>query len=328
MTEVSRKEAETQRKAKRLGRGPGVFALIPLLAFGFAAVYGLSNYIEGNRISMPEEYADSDLSLEGKRLKGFSLGSDGLLADWYWMWSLQYIGDKLAKTEIENINLEDLTFLKPRLLYPMLDNSTDLDPHFMAAYTYGAVVLPAIDPQQAVKLTEKAVLNNPDDWRMYQYLGYIRWRLKDYEKAAAAYEHGSAVEGAPQFMRMMVASMRTQGGSRETARAMYQQMLDEAKGDPQMVSNATFRLNEIDSLNERDAIDSVLKHAVDSAGRCPASIREIVPQLSRINLPDGREFQADSSGNIVDPSGVPYLLDRESCRAKIDVAKSKIPPTQ
>ncbi len=326
MTEASRKDAEMQRKDIR--RGLGVFALIPLLALGFGAVYGLSNYIERNRVSMPEEYVDSDLSLEGKRLKGYSLGSEGLLADWYWMWSLQYVGDKLSKTEIENINLEDLTFLKPRLLYPMLDNSTDLDPHFMAAYTYGAVVLPAIDPQQAVKLTEKAVANNPDDWRMYQYLGYIHWRLKDFESAAQAYERGSRVEGAPRFMTMMVAAMRTQGGSRETARAMYQQMLEEAQGDKQMVSNATFRLNEIDSLNERDAIDAALKHAAGSTGRCPASLREIIPQLQRTQLPDGRRFQVDNSGSLADPTGVPYLLDREACKAKIDAARSKIPPTQ
>ena len=326
MEEVSRKDAETQRKGISFGRGLSVFALIPLLALGFGAVYGLTNYIENNRVSMPEEYSDSDLSLEGKRLKGFSLGSEGLLADWYWMWSLQYVGDKLAKTEIENINLEDLTFLKPRLLYPMLDNSTDLDPHFMAAYTYGAVVLPAIDQQQAVKLTEKAIANNPSDWRMYQYLGYIHWRLKDFESAARAYERGSQIEGSPQFMKMMVAAMRTQGGSRGTARKMYQQMLDEAQGDQQMISNATFRLNEIDSLNERDAIDAVLTKAAES-GRCPASLKEIIPQLQRVDLPDGRDFKADTAGNIVDPSGVPYLLDRVACKAKIDAARSKIPPT-
>ena len=328
MEEVSRKDAETQRKGTSRGRRLGIVALIPILALGFGAVYGLSNYIENNRVSMPEEYVDSDLSLEGKRLKGYSLGSEGLLADWYWMWSLQYVGDKLAKTEIEHINLEDLTFLKPRLLYPMLDNSTDLDPHFMAAYTYGAVVLPAIDPHQAVKLTEKAIANNPGDWRMYQYLGYIHWRLKDFESAAKAYENGSKIEGSPRFMTMMVAAMRTQGGSRETARAMYQQMLDEARGDQQIVSNATFRLNEIDSLSERDAMDAVLKSVHESTGRCPASLKEIIPQLQRVDLPNGREFRADTAGNIVDPSGVPYLHDREACKAKIDAARSKIPPTQ
>jgi len=292
---------------------------------GFGAVYCLTNFIERNKVSIPEDYYDSDLTLEGKNLKGFALGSEGLLADWYWMRSLQYIGGKLAQSELEHIDVENLTFLKPRLLYPMLDNATDLDPQMMAAYTYGAMVLPAIDPQQAITLTHKAIANNPESWRMYQYLGYIHWRLKDYEKATQAYDKGSQIAASPNFMRMMAANLRTKGGSRETARAMYQQMLDEAQ-DQQAISNATFRLNEIDSLNERDLLNAELNRSLESLGRCPNSLREIVPRLGDVKLPAGREFRADAAGNIVDPSGAPYLLDRDECEAKIDTARSTIPP--
>ncbi|MGD9587733.1 MAG: hypothetical protein AB7Q37_08425 [Pyrinomonadaceae bacterium] len=292
---------------------------------GFAAVFGLSGFIERNKITLNEDYYDSDLLLEGKRLKGFALGTEGLLADWYWMRSLQYIGDKLAKTELENINIEDLTSLRPRLLYPMLDNATDLDSKFLAVYTYGAMVLPAIDKQQAIALTEKAVTNNPDNWRMLQYLGYIYWRMGEYEKAAEAYERGSRIPGAPKFMTMMVASMRTKGGSRETAREMYQQMLNEAQ-DQQTLNNAQFRLNEIDSLNERDVIDRILGERLAAAGRCPQSLREIFPELRAAELPNERTFQVDPSGELVDPSGARYLLDRDACKALIDPERSTIPP--
>ncbi len=303
----------------------GVFGLVIFVCLGFAAVYGLSNFIERNSVRVPEDYSDSDLSLEGKRLKGFSLGSEGLLADWYWMRSLQYVGDKLAKTDVEYINLEDLTSLKPRLLYPLLDNATDLDPKFLSAYSYGAMVLPSIDPKQAIALTEKAIANNPESWRMYQYLGYIHWRLKDYNEAAAAYDRGSQVEGAPRFMRMMSASMRTQGGSRDTARAMYQQMLDEAQ-DQQMISNAQFRLDEIDSLNERDAIVSVLEKFRHVNGRCPNSLKEIQPQLKSVVLPNEKQFKVNAAGDLVDPTGVPYILDHQACKAAIDTVNSKLPP--
>jgi tetratricopeptide (TPR) repeat protein len=302
-----------------------LFTIVALLAC-FGAVYGLTNFIEQNKVTMPEEYNDIDLSLEGKRLKGFALGAEGLLADWYWMRSLQYIGDKLAKTELEYINVEDLSILKPRLLYPLLDNATDLDPKMMAAYTYGAMVLPAIDPRQAVALTEKAIATNPDSWRMYQYLGYIHWRLKDYEKAAAVYEEGSKIAGAPPFMRLMAASMKTRGGSRDLARAMYQQMYEDSQ-DQQTKGNAEFRLNEIDSLNERDAMNAALKKSMETSGRCPASLREILPQLRNVKLPAGRVFQLNANGDLVDPTGVPYLLERNTCEAKIDAVNSKIPPT-
>jgi len=310
----------------RKGKLNLALTVVAVLA-GFGAVYGLTNYIERNKVTVAEDYYDSDLTLEGKRLKGFALGSEGLLADWYWMRSLQYVGDKLAKTDLEYINVENLTILKPRLLYPMLDNATDLDPQMMAAYTYGAMVLPAIDPKQAIALTEKAIANNPESWRMYQYLGYIHWRLKDFENAAEVYGKGSQIAGAPQFMRMMAANMRTKGGSREIARAMYQQMYDEAQ-DQQTRGNAEFRLNEIDSLNERDAINGVLRKLAETSGRCPGSLKELVPHLRQVKLPNERDFRVDGSGNLVDPSGVPYLLVPNACEAQVDAANSKIPPTQ
>jgi len=59
---------------------------------------------------------------------------DGLVADVYFMRALQYIGNKLVKTNIEEINIENLRPLNPRLLYPLLDKATDLDPNFIAAY--------------------------------------------------------------------------------------------------------------------------------------------------------------------------------------------------
>jgi hypothetical protein len=57
-------------------------------------VFGLSRFVEANRPALPENYADEDLALQGARLKGYALGFEGLIADWYWMKSLQYIGDK------------------------------------------------------------------------------------------------------------------------------------------------------------------------------------------------------------------------------------------
>ena len=155
--------------------------LVGVLAPGIAL---LSDAANASRVALADAYEDSDLEIQGRRLKGFALGTEGLLADWYWIRSLQYIGGKLVKSDLENINIDDLRSLNPRLLYPLLDNATDLDPQFIAAYSYGAVVLPAVDTDQAIKLTEKGISNNPEVWRLYHYLGYIYWRKQDYEKAA------------------------------------------------------------------------------------------------------------------------------------------------
>src|SRR5688572_20710242 len=115
----------------------------------------ISDRANYNRTVLAESYEDSDLELNGRKLKGFALGAEGLLADWYWIRALQYLGNKIVKTEDKDLNLEDLRPLNPRLLFPLLDNTTDLDPKFISAYSFGAIVLPAIDRQTAIKLTEK-----------------------------------------------------------------------------------------------------------------------------------------------------------------------------
>ena len=291
---------------------------------GFAAIFFLSSFIEHRRPALPDEYVDSDLNLNGSSLKGYAFGMEGLIADWYFTRSLQYIGYKLLSREDGIIDIENLRDLNPRLLYPMLQNATDLDPHFLEAYSYGAVVLPAIDPQNAVDLTNKGIANNPDTWRLYQHLAFIYWKIGAYDKAAETYERGSQIAGAAPFMKLMAASMKTEGGSRETARAIYQQMLDNSD-DEQVRITAVRRLNELDSLDERDAIDKVLTDVRERTGRCPGSLSEIFPTLKKIDLPGDNEFLADRSNQLVDPSGVPYLLDREKCVVKIDLTRTGLP---
>lgn len=299
-----------------------ILTAVVILA-GFAAVFGLSGFVEASRPNLPTGFADSDLSMEGKRLKGYALGTEGLLADWYWIMSLQYLGSKLVENAEADVNLDDLTNLNPRLLYPYLDNATDLDPSFYAAYSYGAIVLPAIDPQKAIDLTEKGIRHNPDKWRLHQYLGYIYWRQKNYEKAAETYEAGAKIPGAPLFMRQMTARMRSEGGSRDIARAMYQQMLAEAE-DEQSKRNAQLRLYEISAAEELEAVNALLTSIKAASGRCPGRLAEMFPQLSKIQLPNSGEFRIDRSGSLGDPTGVPYDFDPAACTAKLN-KESKIP---
>jgi tetratricopeptide (TPR) repeat protein len=296
---------------------------IVVIVFGFGLTYVLSNFLEKNRPPLPEGIEDADMIVQTAKLKGYALGFEGLIADWYWMKSLQYIGDKIFNNK-QNINLEDLTALNPRLLYPYLDTATTLDPHFIEVYSYGALILPAIDRQQAIELTEKGIADNPDEWRLYQHLGYIYWRLEDYEKAAEVYARGATIKDAPSFMRSMSARMKNQGNDRETARAIYAQMYQEAEDD-QSREAARIRLMELDSLDERDGIRRALKDFQAKNNRCAEKWTELLPFLKTIKLPNNRDFRLDNSNNIVDPSGAAYILDKKNCEVTLNVKETKIP---
>lgn len=293
-----------------------------VLVSALIAASVLSSRLDAVRPTLPPGYADSDLSLQGKHLKGYLLGAEGLVADWYWILSLQYLGGKIVASDDDTINVENLSSLNPRLLYPYLDNATDLDPQFNAAYSFGAIVLPAIDRDQAITLTKKGIQNNPENWRLYQYLGYIHWRNKDYAAAAETYETGSRIAGAPPFMRQMAAAMLTRGGSRTVARAMYEQMLAEAE-DEQSKRNAQLRLMELDSLEEMEAVNQVLASIKESTGSCPPSLSPVFPRLRSVRLTSGA-FRVDGANNLVDPGGIPYEYDQTKCA--IGLSKdSKLP---
>lgn len=300
---------------------------ILIIVIGFVCVLFLSNFLEENKPALPDDYIDEDLSLQGARLSGYSLGMEGLVADWYWARSLQYIGNKFVKSKDPVISLDDLRPLNPRLLYPLLDSAVDLDPQFIAVYAYGATVLPAIDSKQAVAIAKKGIRNNPEEWRLYQYLGFIYWKLKDYDRAAKIYKRGSQINGAPRFMKMMAAKMLNDGGSRETARSIYRQIRDEAQ-DSRTRENAELRLLQLDFFDERDLIEKGLRLFRKKNGRCPGYWKEALPALSRASRDAPDKLRVDQHSAVVDPAGVPLLLKRSStgeCTVALDRAKTTIP---
>lgn len=302
-----------------------ILTAIVIVVAGFVVAFYSGSAIAERKPPLPQGYEDADLSVHGSRMKGFVLGFEGLFADWYWVRSLQYIGDKMIAADAaqKEVNLDDLRDLDPRLLYPYLENATDLDPRFIAAYSYGAVVLPSIDPEKAISITKKGIDNNPNEWRLYHQLGYIYWKLKRYDEASRMYEAGSQIAGSPPFMKMMAAVVKTEGGSRATARQIYDQMLSEAQ-DEQTKIFAERRLAQLDSEEEREQIDKALADVRQRTGQCPNDLREINGLLMTITLPNGREYRADAGGRVVDPSNVPYILDRQECKSKLDFERSGV----
>lgn len=300
-------------------------AAIAISVAGLITAFFSGQALESQRPTMPAGYDDADLSVHGSRMKGFVLGFEGLMADWYWVRSLQYIGNKMIAADAaqKDVNLDDLRDLDPRLLYPYLENATDLDPRFIAAYSYGALVLPAIDKEKAIAFTKKGIANNPKEWRLYQYLGYIYWKLGRYDEASEIYDAGSRVEGSGNFMRLMAASMKTEGGSRSTARQIYQQMLYEAP-DESVKITAERRLAQLDAIDEREAMDKVLADLKERTGRCVNDLREINQSLTTVKLPSGGDFRVDQSRRLVDPTGVPYVLDQKECKAILDLEKTGV----
>src|SRR5579864_3148940 len=73
----------------------------------------------------------------GHVLKKLSLGYSGLLADIYWTRAVQYFGTRVQRST------------RFDLLAPLLEITTDLDPHLVVAYQTGSIFLSRQVPEGA-----------------------------------------------------------------------------------------------------------------------------------------------------------------------------------
>jgi tetratricopeptide (TPR) repeat protein len=297
--------------------------LVAGIIAGLFAVYLLSGPLEARHVNLTENLEEDELSLQGEKLKGYAFGFEGLLADWYWVRSLQYIGEKVYKSEVP-IDIDNLKPLNPKLLYPLLDNATTLDPQFLAVYSYGATVMPAIDKQQAIAIAKKGIRNNPEQWRLYHQLGFIYWKIKDFKNASKTYQEGAEIEGAPDWMTSMSALVNKEGGSRDTARKIYRQLFENAT-DSRTKESASIRLLELDSLEEREILDVSLIEFKERNKRCASNWKELTSILLTKKLGGNKDFRIDADGNIVDPTDAPYLIDQTACKTKLFGGKTKLP---
>jgi len=286
-----------------------------VLVAGMAVTVLVARSIDARRPPPDPNAIDESLYLNPNTARRVSLGFNGLVADWYWMRSLQYVGRKIVNTP-EDVPIDSLQQLNLKLLAPLLDTATTLDPDFADPYEYAAVVLPAVDVDAAIRILRKGIDTTPSAWRLYHHLGYIHWQQKDYAAASEMYRRGSEIPGSPQWMSAMVAKMAAEGGSRNTAREIYKRMQDES-ADEKVKDMAQRRLMQLDSLDHRDILRKLMTEYKTRVGQCPTTWKEILPVLRSLRIP------VDQSGAPLDPTHVPYQLRAGACEADLD-SKSEV----
>jgi hypothetical protein len=138
--------------------------------------------------------------------------------------------------------------------------------------------------------------------------------------------NGARIQNAPAFLKMMAAQMKNEGGSRQTARAIYEQMYNEAQ-DAQTRENAAVHLLKLDSMDERDAIRAGLEDFQKKNNRCAANWREAFPVLKNLKTARGATLRFDAESLApVDPTNVPYVLRAANqCDVAVNSKISKIP---
>jgi tetratricopeptide (TPR) repeat protein len=242
-----------------------------------------------------------------KMVKRMSLGYDGLLADIYWTRAVQYFGGHHAE------RARDF-----RLLAPLLEITTTLDPKLLVAYQFGANFLApkppngAGLPQKAIELVHNGINNNPNDWNLYYQLGFVYYMdLKDYARAAEAFAHGSELPGAHPFMKIIAAQMAQHAGDNQMARALWMTTYQSTQ-DKQIRGNAIAHLRALQVSDDIDALQELVSQYGRKTGVLPRSMTDLVGAglLRSIPLdPTGRPYRIASDGRIQVqfPDELPFL---------------------
>lgn len=288
-----------------------------ILVVGLGSLYPLQQWIDD--ASPRQTISEEQLFLSsGNAIKRMSLGLNALAADLYWIRTVQYFGRKVIDSGVP-LSAAATKDLRMDLLAPLLDIVVTLDPQHIPAYRFGAIFLPERDMPAATALVEKGIEQNPHEWRLYQDLGYIYWQAGNaaapeeqneyYSKSALWFEKGGTVAGSPWWMRDLGGLMRIKGGSRDAARAIYSTYL--ANDDPNIKAQAVERMKQLRSLDEVDAINSLIARYKGQQGECPPNLRVFAAVLQSINM------SIDERGFPVDPDGFEYAYDPQKCKAEL-----------
>src|ERR1700686_60162 len=247
----------------------GYIALLLFVLLGFAGVWRLQERIDVQQSAVASE--DDQVMLRSSKLvKGLSLEYAPLVADIYWTRVVQYFGNKHAGQQL------DL-----RLLWPLLDVTSVLDPHLMPVYHFGSMFLSdaaprgAGRPDLAVELLERGLKANPDEWRLYYDLGFVYYfDLKDYQKASAAFYEGGKNPKAYFWMKTMAARIAAEGGSTATANFLWQDVYNTTK-DSMVKENALKHLQLLRAQEDCKQIDAAADEYQKRFGRRPARMSEL-----------------------------------------------------
>jgi hypothetical protein len=274
----------------------GVAAVIAMLSAGG----GCLQHLREDRYPAPAEAEESLDITSGTVLKHLTAGYNAVAADLYWIRAIQYYGGiKLAVASAGSTSPAHADY---RLLYPLLDLTTTLDPDFNIAYRFGEIFLAepspggAGRPDLAIALLEKGLRSRPDKWEYMQDIGFVHyWWQRDYKGAAEWFDRAGKVPGAPWWLKSLAANTLTEGGDRESSRAMWEALRQSAEID-WLRHDAERRLMQLQALDQIDALQAAVDRFAAKAGR---------PAGDWLSLVRAGVFR----GVPLDPVRTPYEID-------------------
>jgi hypothetical protein len=277
--------------ASRAG-GPGLGVFV--IGLGLLVLASVALQIVRDRVHAEEQPPAQQLLYfsSGEALKRLTLSYESVAADIYWIRAIQAYGAGRLAQEADRFDL----------LYPLLDITTTLDPHFTIAYRFGAVFLSEPPPggpgrpDLAIALLEKGMRVAPGKWEYVHDVGFVHyWHVRDMEAAAQWFRRAGDVPGAPEWLLPLAAVTLAEGGRRSASRFLWQQIQQTADHE-WLRAAADRRLLQLEALDEIERLEAIVRAYARERPADPLSWPRLVEAGVLARVPG-------------DPAGTPYELN-------------------
>ena len=142
---------------------------------------------------------------------------------------------------------------------------------------------------------KKGVAANPNNIQISADLGFLYYmKLKDYDKAAAAYLATSKIPGASQLFKVLAARIASKGGALDTSRMIWSEIYETTQ-DEKIKKHALEELKGLKAQSDEMQLDQLAQDYHTRFGRYPQSTRDLVEAGMIKGVP-------------VDPDGFPYAF--------------------
>lgn len=239
------------------------------------------------RLSESRSSADSLLYLpNGKHLRMMSLGQAPLLADLIYIWAIQYYS---------NYERAD----RYRYVEHVFGNViAELDPHYVDAYWLGALILTveANDLDAGLRLLDKGMDKNPDQWILPYLAAWESYRVGDYTRAAHYFARAAEVPDAPPAVMRMRAGMFSKAGDLSTALQLWREVLDDPRADPATAAIAERQVRDLTVRTHLRDLQAAVDRFRNDNGRLPANLDQLLRAGYIRTLPrdpDDRDYAYD-----------------------------------
>jgi len=202
----------------------------------------------------------------GRFLELADLGFGSVVADAMWLRGIQYYG----------------AHRKSDRAYPLAEHIfstiTDLDPQFVSAYRFGAIVL-AEDvgaPGAAIDLLRKGIRSNPATWEIPFDLGFLYFvERNDWVRAALYFRLASHVENSPEITKRFTAFAYKRAGKTEVSRALWEQLYA-STGNTVIKNAAELAIKNIDLDQTQESLSEAVARFHEATGRFPGRLSDLV----------------------------------------------------